>query len=164
MRLKAFDRNLLNIKSLAERKHDLDISAISQLNTKRTPDIHHRFKAIADHIIKARERHASIILMMGAHVIRAGVQNYFIDLMERGYISCIAMNGAGMIHDFELALIGATTEPVAKYIKEGQFGLWKETGWINDYINEGYKNILGMGEAVGKAIFEGNLGAPAVCR
>ena len=61
--------------------------------------------------------------MIGGHVIRSGVQKYLIDLMERGYLSCIAMNGFIMIHDFEFALIGATTESASKYIKEGQFGL-----------------------------------------
>lgn len=94
--------------------------------------------------------------MMGGHVIRAGVQKYLIDLMEKGFISCLAINGAGMIHDFEFALIGATTENVARYIHDGQFGLWKETGQINDYISQGYEQGLGMGEAVGKAIFEGD--------
>lgn len=94
--------------------------------------------------------------MMGAHVIRSGAQNYLIDLMKRGYISCLAINGGCMIHDFELALIGATTESVARYIKEGQFGLWKETARINDIINDGHKKGLGMGNAMGKAIDEGD--------
>jgi len=77
-------------------------------------------------------------------------------LLEKGYISCIAMNGGCMIHDFEFALVGATTEKVAKYISQGQFGLWKETGQINDIINVAHKlDGQGMGEAVGKAIFEG---------
>ena len=96
------------------------------------------------------------MLMMGAHMLRSGVQRYLIDLMEHGYLSCLAMNGAGMIHDFEFALIGATTESVARYITEGQFGLWQETGQINEIIHEAYKNDLGMGEAVGKAIAEGD--------
>jgi len=77
-------------------------------------------------------------------------------LMEKGYISCIAMNGGGMIHDFEFALIGATTEKVARYINEGQFGLWRETGQINDIINSAFKQDgLGMGEAIGQTIQEG---------
>ena len=56
-------------------------------------------------------------MMMGGHVIRSGVQKYIIDLMTRGYIDCLATNGSGIIHDFELALIGATTESVARYIQ-----------------------------------------------
>jgi hypothetical protein len=109
---------------------------------------------IAGRIVQAKEKAAANILMIGAHVLRSGVQRYLIDLMERGYISCIATNGAGMIHDFELALIGATTESVARYIKEGQFGLWRETGQLNDIINSAYKqdNTLGMGYAVGRYV------------
>ena len=66
------------------------------------------------------------------------------------------MNGACVIHDYELAKIGATTESVARYISEGQFGLWKETGEINDIVKEAAKNKMGLGEAVGKAIAESN--------
>jgi len=96
--------------------------------------------------------------MMGGHVIRSGVQKYIIDLMTRGYISCLAMNGSGIIHDFELALIGATTESVARYIQTGEFGLWHETGHLNDIINKAFKDDpgAGMGEAVGQALLEGD--------
>ena len=150
------NRKALDIKPLAKRHHDLDMSVISDLDNAVNPLICKKFKAVAGDIILARKKQSSVILMIGGHVIRAGVQRYIIDLMERGYVSCIAMNGSGVIHDFELALIGATTESVAKYIKEGQFGLWQETGRINDCISQGYKKGLGMGESVGRAIFEGN--------
>ena len=76
----------------------------------------------------ARKVGAARILVMGAHVLRAGVQRHLIDLMERGLIDHIAMNGAGPIHDWEFALIGATTESVARYVRTGEFGLWDETG------------------------------------
>ena len=89
---------------------------------------------------------------MGAHVIKVGLSRFVIDLMERGIITHVGMNGAGPIHDFELALIGATTESVARYIQEGQFGLWDETGWINDIVAEGVRDGLGYGEALGRAI------------
>lgn len=144
----------MQLKTLKERRHDLDALIIKGLSKDIPLDI--RFREIAQCIIQAKEKNSSVILMIGGHVIRAGVQKYIIDLMERGYISCIAMNGAGLIHDFEFVLIGATTESVARYIQEGQFGLWKETGRINDFINQGYKKGLGMGEAVGKVIFEGD--------
>jgi hypothetical protein len=150
------DRTALKIKPLSDRQHDLGISIISELNTIKRSEVDKKFRKIAQRIIQAKKNNASIILMMGAHVIRAGVQRYLIDLMKRGFISCIAMNGAGMIHDFEFALIGATTESVSKYINEGQFGLWKETGRINDIINKGYNDGLGMGEAVGQTIYDGN--------
>jgi hypothetical protein len=153
-----FDRTALKIKLLAERKHDLDISFIIPLNPSNDIILKDKFYTIAQNIIYSKGKGASIILMMGAHVMRSGVQNYIIDLMRRGYISCIAMNGAGIIHDYELALIGATTESVADYIREGQFGLWKETGMLNDIINQSYnKNSkIGMGESIGKEIEEGD--------
>jgi hypothetical protein len=156
MNVPLFDRTLLNVRPLSERQHDLNITTVSQLAISLNTKLCKNFSAVANHIVYAKEKKASIIVMIGAHVLRAGVQKYIIDLMERGYISCVAMNGGGMIHDFEFAMIGATTESVAKYIREGQFGLWKETGRINDIINKGYKDDLGMGEAVGQAIFEGN--------
>jgi hypothetical protein len=93
--------------------------------------------------------------MMGAHVLRAGVSRHLIDLMERGLINHIAMNGAGPIHDWELALIGATTESVARYVRTGEFGLWEETGRINDIVNNSVRGGFGMGEAIGQAIQEG---------
>src|SRR3989442_12965399 len=74
--------------------------------------------------------------MMGAHVLRTGVNRHIIDLLERGALSHIAMNGAGAIHDYELARIGATTESVARYVKSGEFGLWRETGELNHWIRE----------------------------
>lgn len=151
----SFNRANIKIKSLSDRQHDLQISTISELDPTKN-DIDEKFEKIAGRIVSAKHNRSSAILMMGGHVIRAGVQKYLIDLMEKGFISCLAMNGAGMIHDYEFALIGATTESVARYIQDGQFGLWKETGQINDYINEGYKKGIGMGEAVGRAIFEGD--------
>src|SRR5207247_2473431 len=94
--------------------------------------------------------------MMGAHVLRAGVQRFIIDLMEKGYLSLVAMNGGGMIHDYEFSLIGATTESVARYISEGQFGLWQETGKLNDIVINGARQGLGLGESVGQVILERN--------
>jgi len=93
-------------------------------------------------------------LLMGAHVIRQGNSRLIIDLMRRGFITHLGLNGACVIHDFEFALIGATTESVARYIRVGQFGLWEETGWINDAVNRGADEGLGIGEAVGRMIVE----------
>jgi hypothetical protein len=150
-----FERSKLEILPLNNRVNDIDISSIRELgnNSFTSPS----FNKVAEDIKEARQAGKAIVLMIGAHVVRSGSQKYLIDLMERGYISCIAMNGGGMIHDFEFALIGATTESVARYIREGQFGLWEETGQINDIINQAFrkKNTIGMGEAVGKAIKEG---------
>ena len=89
---------------------------------------------------------------MGAHVIKQGASRFVINLMERGLITHVAMNGAGLIHDYELALIGATTESVAAYISQGQFGLWHETGQLNDLISQAAQRDLGIGEYVGSEI------------
>jgi len=149
-----FDRTKLKIKSLKERNHDIGLNSIQRLENKKY--YNDSLKEVALRIVAAMKKGKGIILMMGAHTIRSGVQRYLIDLMEKGYISCIAMNGGGMIHDFEFALIGATTEKVARYINEGQFGLWRETGQINDIINSAFKQDgLGMGEAIGQTIQEG---------
>jgi hypothetical protein len=90
--------------------------------------------------------------MMGAHVLRAGVNRHLIDLLERGFISHIAVNGAAAIHDYELARIGATTESVERYIQTGEFGLWRETGELNDWIAEAAREQFGLGENIGRRI------------
>ena len=150
-----FERSKLRVLPLNNRTHDIDISAIRELGNNSFT--HPSLNRVAEDIKAARQAGKATTLMIGAHVIRSGVQKYLIDLLEMGYISCIAMNGGSMIHDFEFALIGATTENVARYIREGQFGLWEETGQINDIINQAFRkeNTIGMGEAVGKAIEEG---------
>ena len=77
-----------------------------------------------------------------------------IDLMFRGLIDHIAINGAGAIHDYELARIGATTESVARYIRTGEFGLWRETGELNDWIRQAAECGFGLGENIGRRIAE----------
>jgi hypothetical protein len=106
-------------------------------------------------LAKAYKTGAARILMMGAHVLRAGVVRYLINLMERGLLTQVALNGAGAIHDWEFALIGATTESVARYIQTGEFGLWEETGRMNDVVRTAARKGLGLGEALGQAILDG---------
>jgi hypothetical protein len=149
-RFAEFDRSHLALAPLASRKHDFDLSGVRPLELPNSIDP--TFRILAARIHAARERKAAVILLMGAHVIRAGVQRYLIDLMERGYLTCVAMNGAGVIHDFELALIGATTESVAAYITDGRFGFWQETARINDVVSAAAKEGIGLGEAVGRVI------------
>ncbi len=109
---------------------------------------------MASRLCDARAGGSSRILMMGAHVIRAGVSRHLIDLLERGAFTLVAMNGAGVIHDYELARIGATTESVERYISNGQFGLWTETGELNDWIAQAAQEGLGLGENCGRRIDE----------
>lgn len=150
-----FDVSRVRLRPLAERQHDLDISCILPLRrplARPLPEL----QAVAQHMRQAREVEASTVFLCGAHVLRAGVQRYLFDMMERGYIQALAVNGAAMIHDYELALIGATTESVARYIQDGQFGMWQETGRINDIVKAGQAQGLGLGESLGRAIFEGD--------
>ena len=153
-----FDRTALKIKPLSERIHDLNLDAVLNLESPAYIDHQEEWENVALKLIQAKKVGSSAIVMMGGHVIRSGVQKYIIDLMGRGYIDCLAMNGSGIIHDFELALIGETTESVARYIQTGEFGLWHETGYLNDIINKAFQANprSGMGEAVGEDIFKGD--------
>ena len=89
------------------------------------------FKAIVAAVRKARAAEAGMMWGIGAHVIKTGLSPVLIDLMERGFVSAIAMNGAGVIHDFELALSGSTSEDVDEALGPGQFGMAEETGTLN---------------------------------
>lgn len=155
--LPSFDRSKLIVKPLGERKHDLLIEQQLELEELPAALEERAMGTIAEigrRMAAAKERGAAILLLMGAHVIRAGVARQLIDLIERGLITHIGMNGAGPIHDFELARIGATCESVARYIRSGEFGLWRETGEINDIVREGAASGMGLGEAVGRHILE----------
>jgi hypothetical protein len=149
-----FDRSRLDIQPLAERIHDLTLDHWLDLESPVPPFDDPRLPGIAQKLRTAAAANSSRILMMGAHLLRAGVNKHIIDLLEHGYLTHIAMNGAGIIHDYELARIGATTESVARYIRTGEFGLWRETGELNDVIRAGAAARLGLGEAVGKHIAE----------
>lgn len=157
MPFEKFDRSKLNIKPLSERIHDIHSNIIMDVNGEIPSFDHPSLDILAKDIINARQMGASVLMMYGAHVIRSGCAAFMIELMKRGYITHFATNGAGSIHDFEFALIGSTCESVAKYISEGQFGLWKESGMINDILKEGVKDGLGAGEAIGRYIWENEL-------
>ncbi|MEW6233238.1 MAG: hypothetical protein AB1566_13110 [Chloroflexota bacterium] len=147
-----FDRSRLEIKPLAERDHGMTLDDLLGLADPIPPFDDPALSQVAERVARAHRARGQVILMMGAHVIKCGLSRFVIDLMERGVITHVGMNGAGPIHDFELALIGATTESVARYITQGQFGLWRETGRINDAIAAGARDGLGLGEAIGRMI------------
>ncbi len=153
---KLFDRSKLLIKPLSERQHDMQLDYVLGLDDPAPEFSHPQLPDVARRMIAARDKGAARILMMGAHVIKMGASRHVIDLIDRGFINHIAMNGAGAIHDYELARIGATTESVARYIQTGEFGLWKETGDLNDIIQEAEEFSLGLGENLGRHIDSGN--------
>jgi len=100
----------------------------------------------------------STIAAMGAHVLKVGLSPVLIDLMKNGWISAVALNGAGVIHDFEIALCGRTSEDVKSQVKKGRFGMARETGeMLNEAIRQGAEKGLGMGKAVGRMIARSKL-------
>ncbi len=147
---KLFDRSKLKVLPLARRKSLLDTSIAHAPSLSN--EVHPSLEKIAQDLKTAKETGAARVLMLGAHVLRSGMQKYLFSLMDEGLISCIAVNGACAVHDFELALHGATTECVATYISNGQFGLWQETGLLNDIVREAAEEGLGFGEALGRFI------------
>ena len=152
-----FDRTQLKLKPLAERVHDVSIDRFIGLDETLEPFDHPALVPLAEAILAARKKDAAVMLMYGAHVIRTGCALHMIEMMKRGQLTHLATNGAGSIHDFEFAMIGETCESVARYVSEGQFGLWNETGVINDIIAEGNKEGLGWGESLGRYIWENRL-------
>src|SRR4030095_8165734 len=113
------------------------------------------FKAVVRALVDARANGGGIMWGFGAHVIKTGLGPLVIDLMERGFVSALATNGAGVIHDFEVALSGATSEGVDDALGAGRFGMAEETGrLLNAAINEGVGAGLGYGQAVGRRLVE----------
>jgi len=115
------------------------------------------FRRVADSIVKAAKFKKVVILAMGAHAIKVGLNPVIIDLMKRGIVSCLAMNGAGIIHDSELAMVGQTSEDVIAQIGDGRFGMAEETGrLLNEAIIEGAGKEQGLGRAIGDMLVREN--------
>ena len=109
------------------------------------------FKAIVAALGAARTGGHGIIWGLGAHVVKTGLSPIIVDLMERGFVSAIATNGAGVIHDFEVAIAGSTSEDVDEALGPGRFGMAEETGrLLNAAINAGVAEGLGLGESVAR--------------
>lgn len=112
-------------------------------------------KAVVSRLVTAVREERMVIFGLGAHNIKCGLSPIYIDLMERGVISLLAMNGGAVIHDFEMAYAGKTSEDVPRALEEGTFGMARDTGkLINEAITEGVARGLGLGAAVGQKIIE----------
>ncbi len=112
-----------------------------------------QLRAVAENLSRGREKKRPLIWGMGAHVLKVGLAPIIIDLMERGFITAIALNGAGIVHDFETAIAGQTSEEVDAVLGSGQFGMAKETGEeINRAIVLGDLDGLGLGASLGRYI------------
>ncbi len=106
-------------------------------------------KILAKKIKEARANGRPVIAFYGAHVIKCGLSRYLIEMIRKGILTHIASNGAGSIHDFELAYLGGTSEHVPTAIEDGSFGMWEETGaWMNEAVISGNKNGFGYGESL----------------
>ncbi len=151
-----FDRERLEILPIAQREHLVTLDDVLKVGEKPLPFENPQLDKLADDIAAANRRGASVVLLMGAHVIKQGLGRYVGDMIRRGWVSVIAMNGACCIHDFELAMLGKTSESVPKVIRDGHFGLWKETAALNDAVNAGDTEGLGFGEAVGRFVSQGD--------
>ena len=110
-------------------------------------------RAIAAEIAARHGRDRTIVLGMGAHPIKVGLSPLIVDLMQRGILHAVAMNGAAVIHDFEIACHGETSEDVAAHLRDGRFGMAKETGeFLNRAISDAAQKGLGLGSGVGRAL------------
>jgi hypothetical protein len=113
------------------------------------------FPELVQRIAEAHRNGKPVILGMGAHVIKVGLNPVLIDLMQRGIITAIALNGAGIVHDTEIAMVGRTSEEVADVLGAGAFGAARETGEVlNGAISRGAQKNIGLGEAVGEVLLE----------
>lgn len=111
------------------------------------------FRAVVEAVAAARRRGAPVLLGIGAHFIKVGLSPLLIQGLEKGLFDCVSMNGAGVIHDTELALAGKTSEDVAEQLSDGSFGMARETAcFIHSALASGVPAGLGFGESVGKAI------------
>jgi len=116
------------------------------------------FKALVSAIVKAKKSAKPVIFMMGAHVIKCGLSPLIIDLINKDIITAVAFNGAGIIHDTEIAMAGFTSEDVGEALKDGSFGMAKETAdFINRATREAALKNIGLGKAVGHAINKAGL-------
>jgi deoxyhypusine synthase len=115
-------------------------------------------RQVSSDIVAARKKKKAVIFMAGAHVIKCGLNPVLIELIKKKVINCICLNGAGIIHDFEIAFQGKTSEDVAENLKDGSFGMGKETAdFINQAVKDGVAEGLGLGSAVAKMIADEKL-------
>ncbi len=115
-------------------------------------------KAVIAGVAEAARQNKTVIFGMGAHVIKVGLNPIIIDLMQRGIITGVAMNGAGIIHDLEVALAGQTSEDVAASIDDGSFGMAGETAdFLNQALSQSDKGTFGLGQSIGRAIMSNQL-------
>ncbi|MEE4311241.1 MAG: hypothetical protein V2J62_05175 [candidate division KSB1 bacterium] len=165
-RFKAIDLTGLKTYSIKNRSSKVDITAFSKPYDRKSkatglwdaiPNvlIGKDLRELVNDIVAAKRNGKPVILMMGAHVIKCGLNPLVIQLMNEGIIQCIAMNGACVIHDTETAFWGNTSEDVSSALDDGRFGMVKETPEIiNNALKQGSEKDMGYGESIAWAICE----------
>ncbi|MFO7665117.1 MAG: hypothetical protein R6V76_00680 [Desulfobacterales bacterium] len=165
---KPIDTGKLKTYSISERKSNVSVDDFATPWIKSGsfaefidsfPDIlaGTDLRMVISSISEAFSKKKTVLAGMGAHVIKVGLNPVIIDLMKRGIITAVAMNGAGIIHDSEIAMTGRTSEDVAASLGDGSFGMARETGeFLNGAIKRAESQSMGLGEAVGKEIAEKN--------
>lgn len=160
-----FDRKKLKIKPLSERFNKVNIEKdhipTNSKSSNSSPNFELIIKETVKRIRKAKKKNSPIMLTMGAHTIKNGMAPTIIKLLEEGWISHLATNGAGIIHDWEFAYQGLSSEDVKANVDKGEFGIWDETGrYINLALIVGSLEGLGYGESVGSMIENEGLNIP----
>ncbi|MDR0623589.1 MAG: hypothetical protein LBG10_04090 [Treponema sp.] len=163
--MKLFDTSKMRYYPLAERKNKVDVKRdfIDPENTDLpvSPELQKRVDIIAPEILRARDGGKSVILAFGAHTIKNGLGAVLGEFIARRWVSHLATNGAGLIHDWEFAFQGESSEDVRVNAGEGKFGAWDETGfYLNMAINAGAFEGLGYGESVGALIVNQGFNVP----
>jgi hypothetical protein len=159
-----FDRSRIRFRPVAERKSKFRIDDIALDPTAPPPPAGPEDEAVgrvAECIARARRRGAPVVLCHGAHLIKNGLGPVLRRLIGAGWITHVATNGAGSIHDWEFAYLGRSTEDVRANVAVGEFGIWEETGaWIGLALHSGALEGLGYGASVGRFISEEGLRIP----
>jgi len=167
MQYPIFDKDQLVIRNLNERENKVifkrDMISPLQKPQEMTEDHNRLIEKTVERIYLAKEKQSSVILTFGAHTIKNCLAPVLIELMKGGWVTHLATNGAAIIHDWEIAFQGKTSEDVRINVNHGQFGIWEETGfYINLAIIVGAYENLGYGESVGKMIAREGLQIPEI--
>lgn len=155
-----FDPNKIQTYPISIRENKVQLedlltpkSVVSQ-QFDASQEVHQNLQTLAKHVVELRSKNLPVILFTGAHLIKNGLGRLLADLVEKDLITCVAGNMATSIHDFELAMIGQTSEYVPQALEKGQFGMAYEFAYINTAMNLGNKYQLGLGESLGRMIMD----------
>ncbi|MCK5208671.1 MAG: hypothetical protein KAQ79_11635, partial [Cyclobacteriaceae bacterium] len=155
-----FDSTKIQTYPISERDNKvklenlLDPKNVKSLEFNVSQEVHDNLQLLAKEVIRHRNDSLPVILFTGAHLIKNGLGLLLADLVEKELLTCVAGNMATSIHDFELAMIGQTSEYVPQALEKGQFGMAYEFAYINTAMNLGNKHKIGLGESLGKMIMD----------